>query len=89
MALTSARVTVGTSAAALTATETDVVSGTRVTVTNRDATNSVDLGDSSVTSGAGYELKAGETVTFVLGAGEQLHAISAGSVRVDVLRTFA
>ena len=64
-------------------------SGARVVVTNRDATNSVDLGPTGLTSGAGYELKAGETVELVLAAGDELYAIaaSAATAIVHVLKT--
>jgi hypothetical protein len=91
VAVQSARITVSTSAVALDALETDAVAGTKVVVTNQDATNSVDLGDASVAAGAGYELKAGKTVQIDLPKGEQLYAIRTGGadVRVDVLRAGA
>jgi hypothetical protein len=88
MAITSARITVSTSAVALNAAETDTVSGMRLVVRNQDATNSVDLGPSGVTAGAGFELKAGTSQEFVLPSGELLYAIRSGGadVRVDVTR---
>lgn len=91
MAVTVSRVTVSTAAVALNTLETDAVAGTRLVITNQDGTNSVDLGDASVTAGAGYELKKGATIQIDLPKGERLYAIrSAGSdVRVDVLRAGA
>jgi hypothetical protein len=88
MAVTSARVTVSTVAVALNTLETDVVAGSRLVVKNQDAANSVDLGDSSVTAGTGFELKAGLSVQIDMPKGEQLYAIrsNAADVRVDVLR---
>lgn len=89
MSVSAARVTVGGTATALN-TDTDTTSGTSLVVTNRDTSESVDLGGADVTSGGGFELKAGESVSADLGAGEQLYAISDGTeVRVDVLRSGA
>ncbi len=64
-------------------------SGTRLTVTNRDGTNSVSLGPSGVTFAAGYELKKAETVSLTLSSGDALYAIasSAITVVVHVLKT--
>lgn len=62
-----------------------VPEGMVATIKNRDATNSVDLGGSGVAAGAGYELKAGESIT-VDTRGEALYAIrSTADVRVDVI----
>lgn len=76
------RAVVGNAAAIL------VHDGTVATVTNRDAANSVSLGGKTVAAGAGYELKAGETIT-VDARGEDIYAIRDGAadVRVDVLAT--
>lgn len=88
MAVSSARVTVSTSAVALN-TEGGAVGGTRMIVTNADGSNTVDLGDSTVSSGSGYTLGAGATITVELTHGEQLHAIrnDGADVVVHVLRT--
>lgn len=88
MAVSSERVTVTDTATALIGAESDTVSGGQILVRNRSATDSVDLGDSSVTSTGGYELAAGNTVELRLSAGDRLYGIAAaaGSVRVDVLR---
>lgn len=88
MAITSARVTVSTTAVALNPADTDTLAGSRLTVTNRHATDSVDLGASDVAAGAGYELKAGQTQQFALDLGDRLYAIRTGAndVIVHVLR---
>lgn len=89
MAVTSAQVTVGTSATALTSAETDVVGGTKVYVRNTDATNGAALGGSGVTTGTGFRVGATTTVgPLELSAGEQLYAIRTGAADVvlDVLR---
>lgn len=64
------------------------VSGARLTITNRGA-GPVDLGGSGVVSGAGYELKANETVVDELSGAEELFAISqaAASNEVHILDT--
>lgn len=60
--------------------------GQLVTLHNRDATNSVDLGGSGVTAGAGYELKPGDVLTVDLRGSGDLYAIAdVGTPRVDVL----
>lgn len=87
MAVQAARVTVATSATRLDADETDSPPGKSVTFTNRDASVSVDIGPSTVTSGAGYELKPGTSISMDLNSGESVYGIVAsGTVRVDVLR---
>lgn len=62
--------------------------GYSLVATNRDGTNSVDVGGSGVTSGGGMELKPGESVSVDVAANEVVYAIAAAtvSVRVDVLR---
>lgn len=85
MAVKGRRVNAGTSPANLATPATDNVAGSSILVTNRHASASVDLGDEDVTAGAGYELKAGESVTVDLDS-EGVYAVaSSGSVRVDVL----
>jgi hypothetical protein len=94
MAVTSAQVTVSTTAVALNPAETDTVGGTVLWVRNTDATaaNGVALGGSGVTAGTGYRVPgatAGTTVGPIeLSTGEQLYAIRTGAadVVVDVLR---
>lgn len=88
MAVTSERVTVSTVAVALNATESGAVSGAKLSLTNRHATDSVDLGPSTVTAGAGYELKPAQTLQIDVPHGEQLFAIrsAAADVIVHVLR---
>lgn len=88
MAVTSAQVTVTTSAVALSSAETDSRGGESVAVKNTDATNAVYVGGTSgVTTSTGYKLGAGEVLALDLDMGESLYAISAGSVVVAVLRT--
>jgi len=96
MAVTSAQVTVTTSATALTATETDTVGGTKVYVRNSQATASdaVALGASGVTTGTGFVVPGGSSVGPIeLSSGEQLFAIRATGAALDpvvhVLRTGA
>lgn len=88
MAVTSDRITVTAAAVALNAAETDVVSGSRLCVTNRHATESVDLGPAAVAAGAGYELRPAQTLQIDVPRGEQLFAIRSGvaDVPVHVLR---
>lgn len=90
MAVTSAQVTVSTTAVALN-TESGLVSGTRLTVKNGHATDAIALGDSAVTASTGFQLAAGATLAVQLSHGEQLHAIRAGSTdaTAHVLRTGA
>lgn len=88
MALDSERVNVGDTATALTAVDSDAVSGGAVVAINRDGTNSVDLGASDVAFGSGFELAAGDSASIDLASGERLFAIADTglTVRVDVLR---
>lgn len=72
--------------------EAGSLAGHEVTITNQDAAISVFLGDSTVTNSggtAGYELKAGKTITLHLtNADEVVYAIAAsGTPRVDVIAT--
>ena len=88
MAVTAQRITVSTTAVALVSAETDVVAGSTLVLRNGDATNSVSLGPSNVTAGAGYGLAPGAVVTVELAPGEQIYAIrdAAADVVVHVLR---
>lgn len=88
MAVTSAQVTVSTTAVALN-TESGSVSGTKLTI--KPATAAVDLGPSTVTAGSGFSVAADATVTIELSHGEQLFAIRSSAVdsTVHVLRTGA
>lgn len=88
MALSGRRVSVGTSATPLTTSATDLVAGQSLLVHN-PATNSasVDLGASSVTTGAGFALAPGESVSIDT-FGDVLYAVAAsGTVTVHVLET--
>lgn len=81
MAVTSERVAVGTTATAL---NTATTSATRLTL---NAPAAVDLGDSTVASGSGYELAASTPLTVELDAGDVLYAVAGTSTDVQVLRT--
>lgn len=87
MAVDSDRVTVTDTATKISAVDGSPVAGHSLTVINRHATDSIDLGGSGVVSGAGFELKASENVTVDLSEGEELFGIAAaaGSVEVHVL----
>jgi hypothetical protein len=83
VSIAAARVTVTTSATALDA--PDPGSGSYDVLVRNRGTASVDLGGSDVTTGAGFELAAGDVLTFQ--GNEILYAVAAsGTVRVDVLR---
>lgn len=62
--------------------------GYSVVATNRDGTNSVDVGGADVTAGGGMELPPGESVSVDVSGNEVMYAIAAATVsaRVDVLR---
>jgi hypothetical protein len=87
VALSTARVTVSTSAVALNAAETDVVSGSTLILKNTSA-NAADLGPAGVTAGAGFDLAAGATLTVSMPPGELLYAIrsAASDATIAVLR---
>jgi hypothetical protein len=58
-----------------------------MTLTIRNGATAIDLGPSTVTSGAGYSLAAGAVVVEV-DSGDVLYGITAsGSSNVEVLRT--
>lgn len=85
MAVTAARVTVSTSAVAL---NTASTAGQTLVLKNTSA-NAADLGPSTVTAAAGFDLAAGATVTVELSAGDILYAIrsAAADATIAVLRT--
>ncbi|MEX2621161.1 MAG: hypothetical protein WD250_13190 [Egibacteraceae bacterium] len=88
MAIEAERVTVTDTAVALNDGIDDHIHGYSVLVTNRAATTSIDLGPSGVTSGAGVELKAGESISLDLTGGDVIYAVAPAleTPRVDVLR---
>lgn len=87
MAVSGKRVSVTTAATRLDTADSDVVAGKSLAITNAGAA-AVDLGPSTVTTGAGYSLGAGASVSLDLNAGEQLFAIAAsGTVDVHVLES--
>lgn len=64
--------------------------GTRAVIRNRDASNDVDLGGSTVAAGAGFRVLHTDTLpTTVDCGGDDLYAIRAGAadVTLDVLVT--
>lgn len=81
MAVTSERVAVGTSATALNTAST----AAQRLVLNAEA--AVDLGDSAVASGSGYELAATTPLTVEIDAGDVLFAVHGTGTTVHVLRT--
>lgn len=87
MAITTARVTVSTSAVALNVAEADTVSGATLILKNTSA-NAADLGPSGVTAAAGFDLAAGATLAVTLPPGEILYAIrsAAADATIAVLR---
>lgn len=74
MAISAARVTASTSAVAL---NTASTSAQVLTVKNTSA-NAADLGASTVTAAAGFDLAAGATVTLTVDPGDVLYAIRSG-----------
>ena len=88
MALEGARVSVGTTPTLLSGSPGDSTSGSRITVRNPSATVAVDLGDSTVATGAGYELAAGAVATFTLDPEDPLYGVVVAATQsVHVLRT--
>lgn len=85
MAVTAARVTASTVAVALNSAST---SGLTLVLKNTSA-DAADLGPSTVTPGAGFDLAAGATVTVALDPGDVLYAIrsAAADATIAVLRT--
>ncbi len=85
MAVSAARVTAGAAAVALNAADTG---GMTLTIKNTSA-NAADLGPSTVTAGAGFDLAGGATVTIQVDPGDVLFAIrsAAADATLAVLRT--
>lgn len=85
MAVTAARITASTSAVAL---NTASTAGMQLTIKNTSA-DAADLGPSTVTAGAGFDLAAGATVTVDVDQGDVLYAIrsAAADATLAVLRT--
>ena len=84
MAISAARVTVGTSAVAL---NTASTSAQDLLLKNTSA-NAADLGASTVTATTGFDLAAGATVAVSVDAGDVLYAIRSGGsdATIAVLR---
>lgn len=83
MALTAARVSVGTTPTLIVSADAD---GQHVTVRNSDGVAAVVLGSPTVTALNGYTLPATASITLELPAGETLYGIvAAGTVDVHVL----
>lgn len=84
MSVTTARVTVSTTAVALNPADEQ---GALLIVKNTSA-NAADLGPAAVTAAAGFDLAAGATVTIQLDAGDVLYAIRSGAsdATIAVLR---
>jgi len=77
------RVSVGTSATLLNA---SMAGARRIVVKNLDGSAAVDLGNGSVTTGAGYQLAAGEALDLELSQSTGLYGVAAaGTVSVAVL----
>lgn len=86
MAVTSAQVSVTTTATLLSAVESDDRSGSSLLASNQGAVT-VYLGSDSVTTGAGFPLAAGSSMSVDLQPGESLYGIVAsGTCTVAVLR---
>lgn len=85
MAISSAQVTVATSAVELSVAESGPVAGSTLVITNGAAI--VFLGDVGVTASTGLSLAASATLTVRLNGGERLYAICGTSSSVSVLRT--
>jgi hypothetical protein len=87
MPIKAARITVTDAATAIAGDEDETLEPATLIVRNRGS-ESVDLGGSNVTSGAGFELKTTEREEITLARGEQLFGIAATgkSVRIDVLK---
>lgn len=77
--------TVGNTPTALNAADSDA---SFIVVRCRTAATSVDVGGSTVTTGAGFELSTAEELRLTLQQGEVIFAVHAvGGARLDVLRT--
>lgn len=85
MVVSSGAVVVGETAVALNS-ESGPVSGTKLYLFNGDDTNSVTLGDSSVTGETGFVLGPGQSLVLELAYGEVVYAIRTGDADVDALQ---
>lgn len=86
-AVKSRRVTVTTTATVISSEVAGAGNAQSILVRNADASASVDIGDSTVVAGAGFELVAGAAVT-VDTFGEPIYArVASGTVVVHVLET--
>ena len=88
MAVVGKRVSVGTTPTLIDSSPSagDPTIGSSLLIRNRDASASVFLGASGVTTGTGYELLAGESLPLDMGRGESLYGIcAAGTVSCHVL----
>lgn len=83
MSISSGRVTVGTTATALNTKDT---AGNYLVIKNPSDGSDVDLGGSAVTSGGGFLLAAGDSVTVSLDSGDILYGIAAADAEISVLR---
>lgn len=89
MAVNGSRVTVATTATAISGADSDGVYGSSVLVKNAGAA-SVFLGGSGVTTEAGFELAAGEAVSLDLNVSDSVYGIVAsGTVVCHVLASGA
>jgi hypothetical protein len=86
MAITSGVVTVSTTAIAI---DTSSPNPFQLILHNESATNTITLGNSTLTANNGLGLHANETITLNLTAGDQLHAIaSSGSHTVSWMKIY-
>ena len=82
---TGSRVTIADTATSIF--EADIYGAGDFLVRNQDDTVSIFLGGSGVTDATGYELKAGESLSFDLFSGASLYGIvTTGTARLDVLQ---
>ena len=87
MAISSAQVSVTTSATLLSSTDTDGISGSSLSLVNQGS-QTVYLGASGVTTATGFPLAAGASWSADLAPGEALYGIvAATTATVGVIRT--
>jgi hypothetical protein len=83
MAVIGKRVTVASSPTLIATADGD---GGSVTLRNADASNAIDIGSSSVATGAGFSLIAGAAVSIDLDGSDRVYGVtSSGSVVVHVV----
>ena len=85
MAVSSAAITVSTTAVALN-TESGATAGTRLYIYNSDSTNSATLGAADVAAGTGFVLGPAKSLTLDLSFGEVVYAIRTGGADVTSLQ---